>query len=329
MNAPRHHRLALRGRRAFTVVEVMVASAVLVIILGLILNIISQTSTVTRRATDKISAFQGARAAFDLMTGLLGQATLNSYWDYDDPTRPTRYLRKSELHFLIGKAGVSPFPGTTGTGQAIVFQAPSGVTEDQPAYGGMEALLNAVGFYIEYGNDSGLPSPFPTATPRYRYRLMQAIQPTEDLAVYNSSTGDSWVSDLENFAAPIADNIVFMVAWPRKAPADDVVGSKLSDNYSYDSRLDATSATQPETANQLPPLVQVTVVALDEASAARVCTGSTPPSQVSRLTSGLFSSSTYSDFSDDLETLVRNLDDSGLTYKIFTTTLPIRESKMQ
>jgi len=307
----------------------MVASAVLIIILGLILNIISQTSTVTRRATDKISAFQGARAAFDLMTGLLGQATLNSYWDYDNPLTPTRYLRKSELHFLIGQAGTGPFPGTAGTGQAIFFQAPAGVTQNLATYGGLETLLNATGFYIQYGDEAGLPSPFPTAAPRYRYRLMQAVQPAENLAVYNSTTGTSWVSGLSAFSAPIADNIVFMVAWPKKAPADDPTGNALSSDYSYDSRLNATSTSQPETANQLPPTVQVTVVALDEASAARVCTGNTPPSEVSGLTSGLFSSSTQTRFSQDLQTLITRLDSSGLTYKIFTAALPIRESKMQ
>lgn len=324
-----------RPRAGFSILEVMVASAVLLMLLAIIFGVISQTSTITRRATDKISAFQGARAAFDLVTELLSQATLNSYWDYDNPLTPTKYQRTSELHFLIGKSGVARFPGTAGTGQMIAFQAPAGVTGDPNAYGGMENLLNACGFYIEYGKEPGLPSPFPDATPRYRYRLMQAVQPTEKLTLYEDTTGDTWLDGLSGNATtsvdPIADNIVLMIAWPRKSPKDDPDGSALTTDFSYDSRQGATSTPQPETANQLPPTVQLTMVAIDEASAARLCTGESEPADLKNL-GNIFTVSKESSFSGtsgQLQTLKTKLDSLRINYKIFTAVVPIRESKMQ
>lgn len=317
------------GRRGFTILEVLVASTVLILILGVVLSIISQTSTVTRRATDKISSFQAARAAFDLISQNLSQATLNSYWDYDNPNAPTKYLRKSELHFLIGNAGIAPFGGTAGTGQAVYFQAPSGVTAIPATYGGLEALLNAVGYFISYGDEDSLPSPFPAPSPKYRYRLMQAVQPTENLAVYSSTTGNAWVSSANALAVPVAENIVYMAAWPRKSPADDAEGSALTSNFSYDSRLNATISPQPETANQMPPVIQVTIVAIDETSAARICTDPSVPAKISSAVSGLFLASSKTQFDADLVLLENRLGGSGINYRVFTAMVPIRESKMQ
>ena len=91
------------SRAGFTILEVMVASAVFVLLLGLLMSTISQTSTVTRRATEKVSAFQGARSAFELITSKLSQATMNSYWDYDSPTTPTKYIRKSGVFRVMVK----------------------------------------------------------------------------------------------------------------------------------------------------------------------------------------------------------------------------------
>ncbi len=319
------------GHRAFTILEVLVASAVLVMMLGFVLTTISQTSTVTRRASDKIGAFQSARAAFDLMTQRLSQATLNSYWDYqyDSSGNPTKYLRKSELHFLVGQAGTSPLAGNTGTGQAIYFQAPAGQTDTPTTLGGLENLLNAVGYFISYGNEDALPSPFPTAAAKYRYRLMEAIQPTEDLGVYDSTTGAAWATGVDTSAVPVAENIIYMAAWPRKALADDPAGTTLSSTYSYDSRLNATSNPQPETANQMPPVVQITLVAIDEASAARICTGANPPSTITNAFNGLFTTSSKTQFDQDIVTLEGRLGAANINYRIFTAMVPIRESKMQ
>ena len=303
------------------------ASAVFVLLLGLLMSTISQTSTVTRRATEKVSAFQGARSAFELITSKLSQATMNSYWDYDSPTTPTKYIRKSELHFVVGPAGQDPLPGTSGTGQAVFFQAPGGVTGDA-TYSGMDNLLNAYGYYIDYRGEVGLPFQS-TATPVYRYRLMQQVATTESLGVYsgNATNGSQWISG--NNSAVVTENIVYMAIWPRKATSEDPTGNALTTSFTYNSRDNSTSSPQPDTANQLPPTVQVTLVAIDETSAARFCTSSTPPTQISGAFSGLFTTSTVAQFESDLETITQNLTANGVNFRVFTTIVPMRESKMQ
>lgn len=346
--ARRTSRVAAHGRKApprdfcppcsaaFTILEVLVASTVLILLLGILLSTISQTSSVTRKATSKVSAFQGARAAFDLMTVTLGQAALNSYWDYDDPNTPTKYLRKSELHFLIGAAGSSPFGGTAGTGQAVYFQAPAGMST---GYDGLENLLNAVGYFISYGDEDALPAPFPAAAvSKYRYRLMQAIQPAENLGVYSDTTGNAWVSGVAGNAVPLAENIIYMAAWPRKAVAEDAQGTALTSGYTYDSRSAAASlptdpATgQPVTQHQMPPMVQITIVAMDEDSAARICTGSTPPAAISDAftsPSPIFQASNQDQFDSDIIELNARLAEQKINFRVFTANVPIRESKMQ
>lgn len=311
----------------FTLLELLVGASVFVLILGLLLGVISQTSSVTKWASQKISAFQGARAAFDLMSRNVSQATLNAYWDYDKLPSPTRYLRKSELHFLIGNAGVVPFPGTAGCGQAMFFQAPSGLTNNPTVYGGLETLQNAMGYYVEYRAQSTLPAPFPAAAPVYRYRLMQAIQPTEKLGVYASPTGDDWIDGVTEYASPIADNVICLIVWPRRAQEDDPDGLELSTDFTYDSRRDALADPQPLTANQLPPGVQLTLVAIDETSAARFCVDASPPNVISDALSGRFVNA--ADYAKDLADLETRLAAGNINFRTFTLTVPIRESKME
>ncbi|MDX6765328.1 MAG: prepilin-type N-terminal cleavage/methylation domain-containing protein [Candidatus Methylacidiphilales bacterium] len=312
---------------AFTLVEMMVAVTVLVLLLTMLLGVISQTSKVTRWASEKVSAFQGARAAFDLMVRNVSQATLNAYWDYDQLPSPTRYLRKSELHFLVGQAGVAPFPGTVNSGHVLFFQAPSGVTHDLTNYGGLETLLNAIGYYVEYRARETLPPPFPAQTPVYRYFLMQAVQPSEELKVYDHATGDTWIQDVADTAAPIAENVICLIVWPRRSPEDDPAGLALTTNYAYDSRLNVSSNPQPQTANQLPPTVQLTIVALDETSAARLCLNATPPGEISNTLTNLFLDPAK--YAADLTTLESSLSANNIKFRTFNMTVPIRESKME
>jgi len=321
-------KLARDCKKGFTIVELLVASAVLMLIMSVILALINQTSSVVRRGSDRVSEFQAARACFDLIGQNLSQATLASYWDYDNPTNPTKYLRTSQLHLLIGAAGVTPFPGQVGTGQAVFFQAPIGRTSISNKYRGLDGLINVCGYFIKYGDDAGLPAPF-TSTPSYRYRLMQSIQPSEDVRVYDTSVGSAWVQNAAASAVPIADNIIFMAVWPRKSINDDPSGDSLTEEFSYDSRKDSALAAQPETANQLPPIIQITIVAIDETTARRLCVGSSPPGELTSLLSGLFSVSRMERYDNDLRVLKERLSAKGINYKIFTSMVPIRESKMQ
>lgn len=323
----RHER---RARRGFTLLEVLVAAAVLSVLLVLLLGVISSASRVTREATQSISAFQNARAAFDLMVANLGQATLGTYWDYDDINNPQRYLRRSQLHFLIGEAGQGDLPGTAGTGQAVAFQLPAGRTEDNARFRGLTNLLNAVGYFVDYGPETNLPSPFPQGSRNFRYRLMQALEPTELLGVYGSSTAGAWLTGLNNPAnqIPIADNIIHLTIWPRLSPVVDPEGEALTSNFAYNSLTGADTDPQPANAHQLPPVLQVTMVALAEDSAARVCINSTQPSEIQSALNGLFTSSSQSRFEADIDELESRLAADGLAFQVFTALVPIRESRV-
>ena len=307
------------------------AAAVFSLLLGVLVSLISQTGNVTRTATDKLTAFQSSRAAFDLMTAKLSQATLNSYWDYDNPSSPTRYVRKSELGFLVERAGQNSMPGTTDTGYGVAFQAPAGVTTD-PNLAALPGLLNEFAYYIDYGNDAGPPFPDPAdpggTETRYRYRLMQACRTTEKLEAYQK-TGSSWVKEITNGAAPIAENIIFMAVWPRLSPNTDPEGDDLTQNFDYDSRDWDGSGSQPSRSNQLPPMLQLTIVAIDEKAAARLCTQSSPPDDLTGALNGLFTKSKAEDFQKDLTKLQATLNEKRISHRVFTTLVPIRESKME
>jgi uncharacterized protein (TIGR02599 family) len=320
------HRFHRRGG-GFSLIEVVVASGVFMLMVAILFSVIGQTSTVTQRAGDKITNFQGARAAFDTITRNLSQATLNSYWDYY-PRRsdnsppgwsPERYIRQSELHFLILPNGGGM--GTPGTGQAIFFQAPLGLATNA-TLGRLQTLLNSVGYFIRYEPRGTLPG-FPSSGSSYRYQLMQAIEPTEDLSVYASTTGMAWTSGLGTHAVPVADNIVFLSFWPRLSPSDDPGGTNLSPNYSYNSRDGWDASPQPRTAHQLPPVVQVTMIAIDENSAIRLCTTASPPLNLA----GRFTSA--SSYEEDIEAIEGLLSARGANFRVYTAMIPLRESRME
>src|SRR5437867_2293961 len=79
----------------FTLVEVMVSMAILVLLLLVLVSITDATRKTWSYTSSKIEQFQDAREAFESITRKLSQATLNTYWDYDNPLTPTRYLRQS------------------------------------------------------------------------------------------------------------------------------------------------------------------------------------------------------------------------------------------
>ncbi len=308
----------------FTILELLVATTVLSLILVVMLSLITQTSNVWRSSSARIEAFQSARRGFETLTRSLEQATLNTYWDYDNPNDPKVYRRKSELHFLVADAGTDGLPGTIGTGQAIFFQAPVNKTASTN-YDGLTGLINACGFFVQYGSDSAwLPPHVGPGQARERFRLMQWMQATESLDVYESSTGHPWVTAAAADVIPVADNVIALIIWPKEegSPASPILNS-----YSYDSRFDATKSPQPATANQLPPLLNVALVAIDETSAARL--GSNLQSTISACTAGLFSNANppASNFSTDLQKLEANLVKNSISYRSFVTSVPLREAK--
>lgn len=307
------------SRKAFTILEALVACALFISIMVVLLGVISYASSTWQSASRKIDAFQNARSAFDAMTRQLGQATLNTYWDYDDPNDPTRYLRKSELHFVAGPSLLNT------ASHAVFFQAPSIRTAQMDDFAGMTGLLGGMGFFVDYGPDQ-IPDPFVgKVNPSHAFRLMQWNQNVEDLAVYDKALPrDAWYQSARTGAFPIADHVIGLFFRP-KCPAGSLPPAGWTDSYEYDSALGGTS--QPIKQHQLPPLVEVVMVAMDSQSAVRL--GSALKETVESAMDGLFTADRTPEttLDADLSELGKRLTESKIDYRIFRTTIPLREGK--
>lgn len=336
-------------RQGFTLVEVLVASVVFTLLLMVAMSVLGQASSVWRRSADRVEAFQSARLGFDLLTRNLSQATLNTYNDYFDSNNrtlasygdalltrtnfmPVRYGRQSELQFVCGPAGKSSLPGTPDTGSAVFFQAPLGYSQTN-TFAKLQSLLNPCGYYIQFTNNSSIP-PFVNADNVYRYRLMQFLAPSEKSTVYGSVTNlnptdYSWfltpIRTETNSVQPIADNIIALVVRPCDPAQANTAPDALVREYAYNSRLNANINPQPITANQLPPALLVTMIAIDESSARRIAAGNTPPAAIQSALGGRFQDA--GSFDSDLESVKKDLTDANIQYRVFDTVVPILETK--
>jgi len=337
----------LRGTnpRAFSIVELLVAAAILTVILGIIFSITQMISQSWGKSTAKIEAFQGARTAFDAMSRQISQATLNTYYDYFDTNNytrasygtntaaftPVRYGRYSDLHFISGKTLV-----TNQVGHSIFFQAPLGYTDDTANYGGMDTLLSGCGYYVAYDQDNSVPA-FLGSLPnkpavRNRFRLMQYLQPSQNLKVYDPAVSDpkAWFqTPLSGTNPPVsilAENIVAFAILPKLSKLDAADASSkgnvsdLAPLFDYDTRT-ASGAT----AHQLPPVVEVVMVAIDENAAQRICTTSSMPDFNTGGLNTLFQNA--SDLETDLKKLTDALTDAHVSYRVFRTEVALRGAK--
>jgi len=361
--------LVVRERTGFTLIELMVSMAVLSLLGVLILTMVQSVSSATKRARDQVESYQGARAGFEALTRTIAQATLNTYWDYYDSTgkpandgayngTPYKYGRQSELHFRSGptkdlfKAATDDPNGLKRPTGAVFFQLPAGFSSNSTLEP-LTNILNAVGFFLEFGSDENLRPDFlagQTDIPfRYRYRLMQMQQPSENLQIYtpDATTGRTmWFTDPLGFTATVAEkdrplsvlaeNVIALVIIPKLSLKEDPTGAALvQTDYNYDSRsakaFSATPASGPgisgTTLHQLPPLVEVIMVVIDESSAQKLAAanGSNPPDFGQ---GGLFQNlSSSSDVDADLTTLEKNLTDQSVNYRIYRTVVGIRGAK--
>lgn len=417
-----------RRSSAFTLVELLVSTVVLMIILLMLVAMVNQTSIIWRTSSSKVEQFRAARIAFESINRNLSQATLNSYYDYvmsKDPIPiPTKYIRQSDLRFVVGKASElvptagGAKPPLSGPTHAVFFHAPagfvSGDTETQDTdpnkatlvpkpsvYSEMRGLLNTWGYFIEYGSDYNYrPTFLNTAatgfTPppeRYRYRLMEFMVPADQMQTYwhtsiqNNNTAYTDMDWFDHFltlsATPppsggttastevrpvhmLAENIVGLILRPQLSPVDQKklietgLDPNLAPSYSYNSGQQ-TDSTNPQVdpKNQLPPIVQVTMIAIDEASATRVARNNSAnpdsaPSEFAPLANQLFQASavkpaasqnpqsgvTASSYTADLNTLLYGSPDGNsstnpgqglvnkhIAYRVFTTNVSLRAAK--
>jgi len=320
------------GAWGFTLIELLTAIALTIVILALLTQMIAATSAQWKRSNEGTKAFESARAAFDVLTRNLSQATLGTFYEYYDSQRipyplaanagpgqtnlsqvfvPSDYGRYSYLHFVTG-TNLVPDQIT----HSAFFQAPL----DFVGTGSAESAagqLNAIGYYVAFTNDlAQRPAHLPPGVPqvRNRFRLMECLQPTDELEVYRL-TNRQWISNSLTEVRPFAENILCLVLWPKNPSTT----SLIAPGFGYDSRTNwAAGITQPVQMHQLPPVVKVMMVAIDESSARRL-DGST------NFTENLFRDPDAYDA--DRGTLESRLIQANITYKIFQTEIPIRAAK--
>ncbi len=333
---------------AFTLVELLVSTAIVALLLVILLSITSQVTASWRHTSGRTEQFRQARESFDAISRRLGQATLNTYWDYDDPASPTNYVRQSELRFLSGPtetiAGGAP-SGKRWPGQGVFFQSPLGASEPgQTNLSGLNSLLNTWGYFVEFGDDTAFRPAALNGTgvqPRSRFRLCELIQPADQLSIYQytsgangsgkpknlSYAGSDWFAQSlrqTGMSRPVhvlAENVVALVVLPRLTPQEDATGALLAPGYQYDS-TETRSNPLINPKNQLPPLVQLTMVVLDENSARRLENGSAMPNLG---LDQLFRDA--ASYDTDLATLEKTLNGKNLGYRVFNTSVRLKGAK--
>lgn len=327
---------ALSRLAAFTLVELMAAIGVLAILLTILAGLTSSVSRTVRQATSEVTALATARAANDL-SQKISLATLNTYYGYDNyktpsAAAPTRYIRLSDLQFLI-----QPNVRNPGCGQEIYFVSPLSFSTQQPL-SGLQNLMNACGYFVQYNNNDTF-RPTPTDQARWRYRLMQGLERTENLQLFKNPPsrwvgttpggGLEWLQTICNDPAavrtnvsPIADNVIALIMIPQ-----DPTGTTLTTNYTYDSAPGTTIANpQAVTENQLPPMIELTVITISEASAVKLDTNSaTEPAAIKDALNGRFVNTAA--YTTDIEAVSEALAAKGVAFRIFKTVVPMRESK--
>ena len=268
---------------------------------------------------------------------------------------PNAYVRQSELQFLTDQSQNILGPGTTGLehpGHAVFFQAPLG---QSVTYQGVNSLLNGRGYYVEYASDEqNRPDFLSTAIAplHYRYRLMEYQPPAEKVTSGGVNfTGDGvylktapwYQQNTKDASRVVADNVILLVISPRvtddMAAASKTAATWLAPSYHYDSRLaDNTSSTPSAlqvksdgtvtqgTQNLLPPLVAVTMVALDEPSADKWAT-KMQNLPVDFLQESGASFSTAATYSQDVASLKTYLSGLRLNYRVFTATVVLRNAR--
>lgn len=355
-------------RTGFTLVEIMVSLAVLTILLLISAQVIGQVQSTWSASNARVSQFREARTAFDILTRNLGQATLNTYIDYDtnylanagaaSTAAPTSYVRRSDLHFVCGKAsdlvtgGEGMLPG-----HAVFFQAPLGVS-NTPAYVGLDKLLCARGYFVQFSSDeSWAPDFIKNRQSKFRYRLMEFSPPTELNTMYAASASvasnpkapipRTWFARASTAATgggqqaaalltrPVADNIVALIISPRREPRqanepESTAGpTQIAPGYTYDSSaiVNPTTDSPQGTQHLLPPMVRVVLIAIDEKSAdmleQRAGGGGTPP-----LGNDIGNNLTQAhNLETEVNTITASLQQRKVNYRVFSATIQLRGAK--
>ncbi len=340
-------------RQGFSLVEVMLSMVILSVILLVAVQVLNQTQRTWKRGVARIEQFREARMAFESISQNLRQAILSTYHTYqyntgDTPTvpqskteAPTKYIRQSELQFITGQAQ-NLLPGGQSAqiaAHAMFFQARLGLTQ-RDGYEGLNRLLCGRGYFIMHGGDDAF-RPAHVEEPRQRFRLWEYRPPAEENEVYakpgewfreaaSSVITAADTVDKPSYTRPIAENIIALIISPQVTADDAALKSVkpwwIAPQYSYDSAeaVNVSSESPQGTQHMLPPRVVVTLVAIDEASA-RSLAEKHPDDMPILIPDGAFTK--RDDLQTDLKALEEKLRAEQLNYRVFSSTINMRNSK--
>ncbi len=153
-------------------------------------------------------------------------------------------------------------------------------------------------------------------------------------AAINQNTKSS-TEDASNreFTRPIAENILALIISPRlaKIGRNQADTYKIAPAYSFDSTTTGAVGTsdvdfgQQGSQHLLPPMLQVTMVALDAKGGERLSFDTQLQSQVVQMVTTRFTSAAQ--YSTDLQALENDLIQKRLAYRVFTSAIPLRQSR--
>ncbi|OYW26294.1 MAG: hypothetical protein B7Z47_07750 [Chthoniobacter sp. 12-60-6] len=276
------------------------------------------------------------------------------------------YFRQSELQFVCGPSS-SVLPGASGSaqnypGHAVFFQAPLGIASLVSTVGvegvpgqpvnteNMVNLLCGRGYFVEWGSDTSFRPAFldELGVVPIRKRLT-ALRPitAHSMEWYQDVLNDEVTSSAETaltraFTRPIAENIIALVISPQL----EVTGNSavnpyiIAPQYLYDSTLKLNPGATPVntspqgTQHLLPPLLKVSMVALDERSGEFLARPENSEIQAQLLES-------ISNMLKDAATLGAELDGvdgkvgalpalllaQKLEYRVFSTTIALKQAR--
>lgn len=361
----RFHLLQVRSRQAFSLLELLVSMTILSALTALLILALSQTQETWARTKERIGQFREARISFETVEKRLSAATVNAYWGYDDPEHPEEYRRQSALHFVAGPAIKLFSSKLPVSGHATFFQAPfgfggsdAGTLGGGRAFDGIEKGVNTWGYFVEFGPDNDAARPMrpefldyslAARQPRFRFRLMEYRVPTEKMSLFEQNSKGipildeasertdlyQWFSDSDRRTTnsnPIAENILFFGIRPR-VPGMTPHETAIAPNYFFDSRRfqwsSSSSLLARQTRHQIPPVVDLFLVALEEPSFARYLEreGIEAASALAAYVNERFNNSKQ--LEQDLLEVEEYLIELGIQNRVFQTSIAIRTGKWQ
>jgi uncharacterized protein (TIGR02599 family) len=251
---------------------------------------------------------------------------------------------------------------------SLVATTAQGGTGPQPVNTeNMVNLLCGRGYFVEWGTDASFRPAFldqlNNAVPvRSRLRLMEYSPTAEKNRIYDTNlrpiTAHSmeWYQDVLStgvqnsqeteqtraFTRPIAENIIALVISPQLEATGNtsVAPYAIAPQFIYDSTLKVNPGSSPINASPqgtqhlLPPLLKVSMVALDERSGELLAREENNQMRAELLTAIAGKLQNASSLVEELDgsqgkvgTLVQLLLDKKLNYRIFSTTIALKQSR--